>query len=69
MTLPDLKMEVEKPISEEQVVDNLSNKLVEEFGEFDPKLDLPKFQFPSIELLNGYNNENININKEISISA
>ena len=64
VTLPDLKMEVEKPISEEQVVDNLSNKLVEEFGEFDPKLDLPKFQFPSIELLNGYNNENININKE-----
>ena len=62
--LPDLKMEVEKPISEEQVVDNLSNKLIEEFGEFDPKLDLPKFQFPSIELLNGYNNENININKE-----
>ncbi|MGB5243519.1 MAG: DNA translocase FtsK 4TM domain-containing protein [Lutimonas sp.] len=62
--IPDLKMEVEKPISEEQVVDNLSNKLVEEFGEFDPKLDLPKFQFPSIELLNGYNNENININKE-----
>ncbi len=59
----DIKIEVEKPISEEQFLDNLSNKLVEEFGEFDPTLDLPNYQFPSLDLLNDYNNENITINK------
>ncbi len=59
----DIKIDVEKPISEEQYLDNLSNKLVEEFGEFDPTLDLPNYQFPSLDLLNDYNNENITINK------
>jgi len=61
--LSDIEIEVEKPISEEQFLDNLSNKLVEEFGEFDPTLDLPNYQFPSLDLLNDYNNENITINK------
>ncbi|MEN8187037.1 MAG: DNA translocase FtsK [Bacteroidota bacterium] len=58
-----VEIEVEKPIDEEQTVENLSNKLVEEFGEFDPKLELANFKFPSLDLLKDYSNENININK------
>jgi len=49
----DLAMKVEK-VKEEELVDALSNKLVEDFGEFDPKLELANFQFPSIELLKDY---------------
>lgn len=50
----DLSMEVETGQSEEDLVDEKSKKIVENFGEFDPKLDLPKYQFPSIDLLKDY---------------
>ncbi len=59
----DVAIEVEKPITEEHTVENLSNKLVEEFGEFDPKLELANYKFPTLNLLKEYSNENININK------
>ncbi|MEN8124100.1 MAG: DNA translocase FtsK [Bacteroidota bacterium] len=59
----DVEIEVEKPITEEHTVENLSNKLVEEFGEFDPKLELANYKFPTLNLLKDYTNENININK------
>ena len=35
-------------------IDNLAKQKVEEFGEYDPTLDLPNFQFPSIDLLEQY---------------
>ncbi len=47
----DLAMEVEQAPEEEETVENLSNKLVKDFGEFDPKLELSNYKFPSIELL------------------
>ena len=59
----EVEIEIEKPISEEHIVENLSNKLVEEFGEFDPKLELANYKFPPLGLLKDYTNENININK------
>ncbi len=59
----DVEIELEKPITEEQTVENLSNKLVEEFGEFDPKLELANYKFPSLNLLKDYTNININIDK------
>lgn len=46
----DVAMEVEQAPEEEEV-EALSNKLVKDFGEFDPKLDLSNYRFPSIELL------------------
>ncbi len=49
----DIAMEVETTI-EEQVVKNLSNKLVKDFGEFDPKLELGNYKFPAINLLKDY---------------
>ncbi|NEV93563.1 DNA translocase FtsK [Psychroflexus sp. YR1-1] len=50
----DVEMEVETAQDEEES-DLLSKKLVEDFGEFDPTLELANYQFPSIELLKDYN--------------
>lgn len=58
-----IEIEVEKPVSEEHTVENLSNKLVQDFGEFDPKLELSNYKFPELKLLRDYTNENIRINK------
>ncbi len=60
----EIEIVVEKPIHEEHTVENLSNNLVEDFGEFDPKLELSNYKFPKLSLLRDYNNENININKD-----
>ncbi len=46
----DVEMEVEQAAEEEEV-ENLSDKLVKDYGEFDPRLELGKYKFPSIELL------------------
>ena len=59
----DLKIVVETPVFEEHTVKNLSNTLVQDFGEFDPKLELSKYRYPELNLLKDYSNENININK------
>ena len=49
----DIAMEVETA-KEEEVVENLSAKLVKDFGEFDPKLELGNYKFPTIDLLKDY---------------
>jgi len=59
----EIEIEVEKPIHEEHTVKNLSNTLVKDFGEFDPKLELSSYKFPELNLLRDYTNENINIDK------
>ena len=59
----ELEIEVENPIFEEHTVENLSNTLVKDFGEFDPKLELSRYIFPELKLLKDYTNENIQINK------
>ena len=59
----DLEIVVETPVFEEHTIENLSNTLVQDFGEFDPKLELSKYRFPELSLLKDYSNENININK------
>lgn len=46
----DVEMEVE-PAAEEEEVDTISEKLVKDFGEFDPRLELSNYRFPNIELL------------------
>lgn len=50
----DVEMEVETAQDEEESY-QLSKKLVQDFGEFDPTLELANYQFPSIELLKDYN--------------
>tara|TARA_B100001027_G_scaffold24258_1_gene14294 strand:- start:6606 stop:8951 length:2346 start_codon:yes stop_codon:yes gene_type:complete len=60
----ELDIEVEKIIEEKSEVDNLSNELVDNFGKFDPTLELSKFQFPKLKLLKQYDSEKIKIDKE-----
>ncbi len=50
----DLKMEVET-VEEEAVEDTLSGKLVKDFGEFDPTLELKNYKWPTIDFLKDYN--------------
>ncbi len=50
----DVEMEVEQ-VAEEEEIENISAKLVKDFGEFDPRLELGNYKFPSIELLRDHN--------------
>jgi len=50
----ELKIEVEKTVEEVDEVDEKSNKIVENFGEFDPTLELKNFKFPKLDLLKEY---------------
>ena len=60
----EVAIEVEKIFEEDHLLENLSNKLVDDFGEFDPTLELSEFKFPALDLLKDYGSENITINKE-----
>lgn len=55
---------VEKTEEEDVLGENLASKIVEDFGEFDPTLELSNYQFPSIELLKDYGTSGITINQE-----
>lgn len=44
--------------------ENKAAKLVEEFGEYDPTLDLGNYQFPHYDLLNDYGNQHSKVNQE-----
>jgi len=62
---PDnVDIEVDEIFEEKSEIDNLSNKLVDNFGKFDPKLELSKFQFPKLNLLKQYESEKITIDKD-----
>ena len=61
----EIDMIVEETSEEIIIEKNLSDKLVSDFGEFDPKLELSNYKFPTIELLKEYpNNSGITINQE-----
>ncbi len=62
---PEIKIEVEKPKEEIEVEKTLSDKLVADFGEFDPTLELGHYKFPPIDLLKDYTGgQGITINQE-----
>lgn len=54
---------IEKVAEEVSVSENLASKLVQDFGEFDPTLELSNYQFPPIELLKEYFGGGITINQ------
>ncbi|MCK5782526.1 MAG: DNA translocase FtsK [Flavobacteriales bacterium] len=60
----DLDIIVEAPKEEVKLNKNLSEDLVDKFGEFDPELELGSFQFPELDSLVSYDNENISIDRE-----
>ena len=60
-----LAMEVEQVIEEPEEIDVLANKLVDDFGEFDPTLELGNYKFPHIDLLDQHGTTGgITINQE-----
>ncbi|SFD24052.1 DNA translocase FtsK [Algibacter pectinivorans] len=59
-----LEIKVEEVVEEGSENDNLANKLVEDFGQFDPTLELSKYQYPPLDLLKKYDTEGITINQE-----
>ncbi|RXJ45646.1 DNA translocase FtsK [Gelidibacter gilvus] len=60
----ELAMEVEQVVEEASESDNLSNKLVADYGKFDPTLELSKYQFPTLDLLKKYDSEGITIDQD-----
>jgi S-DNA-T family DNA segregation ATPase FtsK/SpoIIIE len=55
---------IEKASDEDVVEENLASKLVADFGEFDPTLELSNYKFPTIDLLKEYASVGITINQE-----
>jgi S-DNA-T family DNA segregation ATPase FtsK/SpoIIIE len=41
-----------QPVFEEPEEESISDKILREFGQYDPTIDLPSYQFPDIDLLN-----------------
>ncbi len=62
--IEEVEMKIETIEEEKSETDNLANKLVDDFGEFDPTLELSNYQFPSLDLLKKYDTEGITINQE-----
>tara|TARA_R110002049_G_scaffold24760_3_gene87810 strand:+ start:2484 stop:4865 length:2382 start_codon:yes stop_codon:yes gene_type:complete len=60
----ELEIKVEDVKEELSETDNLANKLVEDFGQFDPTLELGGYQFPTLDLLRKYDTEGITINQK-----
>ena len=60
----DIELKVVKVAEELSESNNLANKLVREFGEFDPTLGLSKYQFPTLDLLKKYDSEDITIDQQ-----
>ncbi|KOS04782.1 cell division protein FtsK [Flavobacterium akiainvivens] len=54
---------IEKIADEDVVEENLAARLVKDFGEFDPTLELSNYQFPPIDLLKDYSSGGITINQ------
>ena len=55
---------IEKAAVEDVIEENLAAKLVADFGEFDPTLELSNYKFPTIDLLKEYTSVGITINQE-----
>ncbi len=60
----DFKIEVTKTVDIVDESDRKSQELVDKHGYYDHKLELAKFQMPTLELLRDYGNEEIYVNKE-----
>ena len=60
------ELEIAEPVVEPIAIEdeNKAAKLVEQFGEYDPTLDLGSYQFPHFELLNDYGNIHSKVNQE-----
>jgi S-DNA-T family DNA segregation ATPase FtsK/SpoIIIE len=62
-----LTVETERPtavLNIEKTDADKANELVEQFGMYDPKLDLSSYQYPPLDLLENYGSNKISVNTE-----
>ncbi len=62
-----LTIDVERPtpiLNIEKSDDEKAKSLVEQFGAYDPKLDLAKYKYPTLDLLENYGSNKISVNSE-----
>lgn len=62
--LSDLGMEVEMPVVEDELSEHEIEQKMQEFGPYDPKLDLSRYELPAIDLLKPHGGGGPQINKE-----
>jgi DNA segregation ATPase FtsK/SpoIIIE, S-DNA-T family len=62
--LSDLGMEVEGPAEEQELSEAEIEERLQDIGEYDPKLDLSRYEFPTIELLRPHGGAGPQITKE-----
>ena len=55
---------IETAAEEEYIEENLASKIVQDFGLFDPTLDLSNYKYPTLDLLKEYSTGGITINQE-----
>ncbi len=61
----DLALEIEEPIEKEKTLtDKEVNKKLDDFGEYDPKLDLSDYKMPGIDILVDHGDGKIQVDKE-----
>ena len=59
------EVELDVEVKDEEVLsDKEVNKALEEFGEYDPKLDLGRYKHPTIDLMIEYPNSQVTVDKE-----
>ena len=61
----DIELSVEEVIEEEvNEDDSKAKQKVEDYGAYDPRLDLAKFKFPPVDLLNDYGKSDITVDQD-----
>lgn len=60
----EIKIQVEEVKQEQELTDVTAAKLVKDFGEIDPRLELGNYKFPGLNLLKDYGAGSITINQE-----
>jgi S-DNA-T family DNA segregation ATPase FtsK/SpoIIIE len=60
----DVSLIVERQQSQNEEPYQLSQQLVEEYGEFDIRLDAPKYQFPTLDLLDEHKDDKSGVSEE-----
>jgi S-DNA-T family DNA segregation ATPase FtsK/SpoIIIE len=61
---PELEIAAVPPVKEVIEEENKAAQLVEQFGEYDPTLDLGSYQFPHFDLLNDYGSISSNVKQD-----
>ena len=61
----DVSLEIEEPAEKDEILsDKEVNKKLEEFGEYDPTLDLSQYKMPGIDLLQDHGDGKIKVDKK-----